>query len=128
MSEFSDTKPMVQQGKEIAAGAATKAQGGVRATQQAANNALDKASDKIDEIKSNASPLLDQASEQAQKLMQQAREMFNDTVQKLRDEASDASDKAVAYAKDEPIKALLIAGATGALLMGLITMMSRSRD
>jgi len=30
--------------------------------------------------------------------------------------------------KDEPIKAMLIAAATGALLMGLITLLSRSRD
>jgi ElaB/YqjD/DUF883 family membrane-anchored ribosome-binding protein len=34
----------------------------------------------------------------------------------------------VAYVKDEPIKAMLIAAATGALLMGLITLISRSRD
>jgi ElaB/YqjD/DUF883 family membrane-anchored ribosome-binding protein len=34
----------------------------------------------------------------------------------------------VAYVKDEPVKAMLIAAATGAVLMGLISMMGRSRD
>ena len=129
MNEFSGTPQSVgQQGKDVVDNAAGKAQSGVRSTQRAANNALDQASNKIDELKKDGAPLLDQASDQAQKLMQQGREMFNDALQKLRDEASDASDKAVAYTKDEPIKAMLIAAASGAFLMGLITMMGRSRD
>ena len=128
VDDFSNTKPMSQEGKDAVSSATSKAQGGIRATQQAANSALDKASDKIGELKNEASPLLEQASDQAQKLVQQAREMFNDAFQTLRDEASEVSDKAVAYTKDEPVKAMLIAAATGAALVGLISMMARSRD
>lgn len=39
----------------------------------------------------------------------------------LRDKAMQASDKAVTYTKDEPVKAMLMAAAAGALLMALLT-------
>ena len=36
--------------------------------------------------------------------------------------------RAAAYARDEPMKSLLIAAAAGALLMGLLSLMVRSDD
>lgn len=39
-----------------------------------------------------------------------------------------ASDDTVSYIKDEPVRAMLIAAATGAALMALLSMMGRSRD
>ena len=107
------SKPLSQQGMELADTAATKL--------------MDKASDTVDKFKSNAAHLLDQVSDQAQKLLQQGREVFHDMTQKARERASEASDIAVGYTKDEPIKALLIAATIGAFLMGLISMMARSR-
>ena len=55
-------------------------------------------------------------------------EAVRDTSQQLREKALRASDSAVGYVRDEPIKAMLIAAATGALLMGIVALMSRSRD
>ena len=46
----------------------------------------------------------------------------------VRQRALQASEKAAAYARDEPIKTLLIAAAAGALLMGLLSLMVRSDD
>ena len=57
---------------------------------------------------------------------QVVKEAVRDTSQQLRERAVQAQDMTVAYVKDEPIKAMLIAAATGALLMGLITMLGRS--
>ena len=37
-----------------------------------------------------------------------------------------AQDTTVGYIKDEPVKSMLIAAATGAALMALVSMMSRS--
>ena len=128
MDTSNTSKPLSQQGKDVADAAASKMQGGIQSTQQAANKALDKAADKVDEVKSNVAPMLDKASDQTQKLMQQGREVLNDTSQMVREKASQASDLAVGYAKDEPVKAMLMAAAAGALLMGLVTMMARSRD
>jgi len=46
----------------------------------------------------------------------------------VRQRALQASDKAAAYARDEPMKSLLIAAAAGALLMGLVSLVVRSDD
>ena len=51
-----------------------------------------------------------------------------ETAERLRRGALQASDRALAYAKDEPMKSLLIAAAAGALLMGIVTLMVRSDD
>lgn len=124
----SDPKPLGKQGQDAANMAADKVQSGIQSTQSAADTAINKASDKLSEFNSNAAPLLDKVSDQAQKLLQQGREVFNNTTQRVREKAAQASDMAIDYTKDEPIKALLIAAATGALLMGLVSMMARSRD
>ena len=121
-------KPLGKQGQDLANKTADKVQGAVQSTQDAANKAMSKASDKATELKSDAAPMLDKVTDQAQKLMQQGREVLHDTTQRVREKAVQASDMAVGYTKDEPMKALLIAAATGALLMGLVSMMARSRD
>ena len=46
----------------------------------------------------------------------------------VRQRALQASEKAAAYARDEPMKSLLIAAAAGAVLMGLLSLMVRSDD
>jgi len=51
-----------------------------------------------------------------------------DVAQQMRQRALQASDKAAAYARDEPMKSLLVAAAAGALLMGLVSLMVRSDD
>ena len=48
--------------------------------------------------------------------------------EQVRQRALQASEKAAAYARDEPMKSLLIAAAAGALLMGLLSLMVRSDD
>nr|MDP2190402.1 hypothetical protein [Rhodoferax sp.] len=50
-----------------------------------------------------------------------------ETSQQLRDKAQQASATTVNYVKHEPVKAILIAAATGAALMALISLISHSR-
>ena len=121
-------KPLAQQSQDMADGAAATAQGAIRSTQRAADSALDRLSDKVDEVRSQAAPILNKVTSQAEAAARRGMDAVRDTSQQLRDKANQASDMTVAYVKDEPIKAMLIAAATGALLMGLITLMSRSRD
>jgi ElaB/YqjD/DUF883 family membrane-anchored ribosome-binding protein len=71
---------------------------------------------------------LNKVTSQAEAAARRGMEAVRDTSQQLRDKATQASDMTVAYVKDEPIKAMLIAAATGAVLMGIITLLSRSRD
>ena len=122
------TKPLGQQTQDVADNAAATAQGAIRSTQRAADSALDRLSDNVDEVCTQATPILNKVTSQAEAAARRGMDAVRDTSQQLRDKATQASDMTVAYVKDEPIKAMLIAAATGALLMGLITLMSRSRD
>lgn len=122
------TKSISQQGQDIADHAAYTAEGAIRSTQRAADGALDSLSSKIDDVRSQAAPMLSKVTSQAEAAARRGIDAVRDTSQQLRDKATQASDMTVAYVKDEPIKAMLIAAATGALLMGIVTMMARSRD
>jgi len=124
----STTKPLAQQGQDIADSAAHTAQNAIRSTQKAADSALDSLSSKVEEARDQAAPLLSRVSSQAEAAARRGIEAVRDTSQQLREKALRASDSAVGYVKDEPIKAMLIAAATGALLMGIVALMSRSRD
>ena len=121
-------KPLSQQGQDMADNAADSAQGAIRSTQRAADSALDRLSDKVDEVRSQATPILNKVTSQAEAAARRGMEAVRDTSQQLRDKAKQASDMTVAYVKDEPIKAMLIAAATGALLMGLISLHGAARD
>jgi ElaB/YqjD/DUF883 family membrane-anchored ribosome-binding protein len=75
-----------------------------------------------------AGPLIDSASEQASDLAQRAVEAVRQSSEKLQDKATRASDITVKYIREEPVKSLLIAAATGAALMALANLLLRSRN
>ena len=102
--------------------------GAGKAAQHTVDNALDSLSNKVEDIRSQAMPLIDRVSGQASAAAKRSIDAVRDTSQQLRDKAVRASDSTVAYVKDEPVKAVLIAAATGALLMGLVSLMRRSRQ
>ena len=122
----STSTPLGQQGQDMADKAAGTAQSAIGSTQRAADSALNTLSSKVDDLKNQAAPMINKVSTQAQAAAQRGIEAVRDTSQQLRERAMRASDSAVGYVKDEPIKAMLIAAATGAVLMGLVALMSRS--
>jgi ElaB/YqjD/DUF883 family membrane-anchored ribosome-binding protein len=119
---------LTRQAQDMADAAAKTLRDGARTTQNAADQALDKLSDKASELKSEAAPMLGKVSERAHAYLDQGRDAARDAAQQLRDQATRASNVALGYTRDEPVKALLAAAATGALLMGVIAMLLRSRD
>jgi hypothetical protein len=58
----------------------------------------------------------------------QALDAITDMASQARDVASNASESIVAYTKKNPVKALVIAAASGALLYAAIKARSPSRD
>ena len=123
------TKSPAQKAQEMGDSAANTAQGAIRSTQRSADQALDRLSEKVDDVRGQAGPLLNKVTSQAEAAARRGMEAVRDTSQQLRERAVHAQDMTVAYVKDEPIKAMLIAAATGAVLMGLISMLAgRSRD
>ncbi len=124
----STTKPTFgQTATNVADQAASAAEGAIRSTHYAADDALDAMSNKVEDLRSQAAPLINRVSAQAEAAAKRGIDAVRDGSQQLREKALRASDSTVAYVKDEPVKSMLIAAATGAALMGLISLMGRSR-
>jgi len=108
--------------------AAVSADRAIKTTQRVANEALDSLSGSVQEMRDHAAPALNRSSEQLAALAQRGVDVMRDSSQQLRDRALRASDSTVGYIKDEPVKAMLIAAATGAALMALVSLLTRTRD
>jgi len=108
--------------------AALKADQAIRATQRVANETLDGLSDSLMDAHQQVAPLLNRAGDKASAFAQRGMAAVRDTSKQLRDKALQASDTTATYIKNDPIKAVLIAAATGAALMALVSLISRSRD
>jgi ElaB/YqjD/DUF883 family membrane-anchored ribosome-binding protein len=92
-----------------------------------ADDAFDTLATAVHELKQDAVPVLERATARAGELAERGIEAVRGSSRHLRDTAVDASDRTVAYIKDEPVKAMLIAAATGAALMALLSLVTRSR-
>ena len=60
------SKPMAQQSQDMADNAADTAQGAIRSTQRAADQALDRLSQKVDDVRSQAAPMINKVTSQAE--------------------------------------------------------------
>jgi len=67
----------------------------------------------------------DLAIKSTQRVASDALDSVRDTSRQLRDKAQHASDSTVRYIRDDPVKSVLIAAATGAALMALISLVRR---
>lgn len=107
--------------------AANSADNAIKSTKNLANNMLDGLADGVQNARNQAAPLLNRASEQASALVQRGVDTVRETSQQLQDSAQRASNTTVKYIKDEPVKSMLIAAATGAALMALVGLMGRNQ-
>ncbi|MBT3067530.1 hypothetical protein [Rhodoferax sp. U11-2br] len=99
----------------------------IRATQQAANQAVDSAGNALQDLRKQTTPVLERASEQVSAMAHRGLDSVRETSHQLRLKAEHASDSTVGYIRQEPVKAVLIAAATGAALMALVSLVARSR-
>jgi ElaB/YqjD/DUF883 family membrane-anchored ribosome-binding protein len=112
----------------IADQAAQGADNAIKSTQQVANQALESLASTVQDARKQVAPLLNRATEQASALAQRGLDAARNSAQQLRQTALQATDTTAGYIKNDPIKAVLIAAATGAALMALVSLMSRSRS
>lgn len=120
-------KPAAPQAPNFADQAADSASHAIRSTQSVANAAFDRLNAKVDSAREHAAPMIDRLSSQAEAAARRSADALRETTAQLRDKALRAQDSTVGYIRDEPVKAMLIAAATGAVLMALIGLMGRSR-
>lgn len=100
----------------------------IKSTQRVANGALDGLSDSVQDLRQQAGPVLHNAGEKVSALLQSGVDSVRDTSHQMRESALRASDSTKKYIQEDPVKAILIAAATGAALMALIGLMSRSHS
>jgi len=106
--------------------AAASADRAIKSTQRVANDALDALSSGVHDVRDQAAPALERGSEKLAALAQRSVDAVRGSTQHLKESALRASDNTVSYVKDEPVKSILIAAATGAALMALIGLLTRS--
>ena len=107
--------------------AAQSADQAIRSTQRVTEHALDNLASGARDLRQEAAPVLNRAAEQASALAHRGLDAIRQGSHRLTEKAQHASDNTVNYIKDEPIKAVLIAAATGAALLAVIWIVSRSR-
>jgi ElaB/YqjD/DUF883 family membrane-anchored ribosome-binding protein len=126
--ESSITGNLPKNGQTIADRAAGKVQDGIRDAQQTAKDAGNTLSNKIEDLRSEAGPTLSKVVGRAQSIGRQGMDAVSDAAQRARTFSANASDLVIDYTKENPVKALLIAAATGAAILGLIKVLKDSRD
>jgi ElaB/YqjD/DUF883 family membrane-anchored ribosome-binding protein len=87
-----------------------------------------KIADKVDDLRGDATSSLTKAASRAQAMGRQSIDAISEVASQARDVASNASDSIVAYTKKNPVTALAIAAASGALLYAAIKALTPSRD
>ena len=126
---ITSNKPLGQtSANDLAAQATQGADNAIKSTQRFANDTVNSLADKVQDVRDQAAPVISRVAEKAETLARLGIDAVKDSSQQIRDKAVRVSDSTVGYIKDEPVKAILIAAATGAALMALISMMTRSRD
>jgi ElaB/YqjD/DUF883 family membrane-anchored ribosome-binding protein len=116
------SKDLSQTTNHMADQASRSAEHAIDATRSMVGQKMDGMADTMKNLHDQTAPLLDRASEVAKRGVNSRRQTSNELLNK----AHQATDTTVSYIKDEPVKAMLIAAATGAALMALMSAMSRN--
>lgn len=98
----------------------------IQSTRKMADQALGGLDQSVDALRERAGPKFDQVTQGVSDLAHQGVQTVRDTGRRLRDSAVHASEGTVQYVRDEPVKSMLMAAATGALLMALVSLLARS--
>lgn len=108
--------------------AASATKGGLDAASAGADRALNAGFGKLGAVRHKMAPALRQGFEQARTWADEKADRVQHGVQAVGDRADDLADRVLGYARKEPVKALLIATAVGAGLLGLLALVARSDD
>lgn len=102
-----------------------KAMGNSRAM---ANDTLDRAEDKVRNLRGSIDPLVDKLASQAQKLARQSMDMASEASERAQRSLHRYTDATTRYVANEPVKSVLIAAAVGAAVALLVTTLRDRRE
>ena len=126
--ESTSTGNFSKSSQALADKAADKAQSGIRGAQDTVKSVGNALSSKIEDVRSEAGTAVNRGSKRAQSMGKQGIDAITDMAGQVGDMASNANDSIVAYTKKNPVLALGIAAAAGALLYRAIRALTPSRD
>lgn len=89
--------------------------------------AVERAFDKLADSAASVPLAVERAAGRASDAARLGTQKLQEGTQQVKAQLTHATDSALAYTKDEPVKALLIAAATGAGLMALVSLLGRRR-
>ena len=98
----------------------------IRAAQHAANEALATLANTMESLRKQASPWLSQSGDDLGNLAQRGLDRANHAAHRLQTRALQASSDVEHLIVKDPLKAVLVAAASGAALMALLTLVTRS--
>ncbi|NRF68146.1 hypothetical protein HLB44_14225 [Aquincola sp. S2] len=113
---------------ELASGAAKGADEAIGSTRRVANEALDSLQSNVDRLRESVPNAFKTAAAQVEELTRRGMDRAREASVGVRDRAHQAGDKTVGYIKDEPVKSVLIAAATGAAVALLVGWAMRRRS
>ncbi len=108
--------------------AANKADQALQSTRRMGAEAAQAVQAGIDGLREGVPSAISRATAQAEDLTRRGLERARQASATVRDKAVQVSDQTVGYIKDEPVKAVLVAAAAGAVTALLIGWLSRSRS
>lgn len=113
--------------KSLADQADSSADRALLSTRRLANEAMDGLASGVQHLRDGVDPVMARASQKASDLAHQGMDALRDGTRHVQDRARRLSGDTVGYIRDEPVKAVLIAAAAGAVLAGLLSLMTRPR-
>lgn len=108
--------------------AANKAEQALQSGKRMGSDVAQAVQSGIDSVREGVPSAISRATAQAEDLTRRGIERARQATATVREQATRVSDQTVGYIKDEPVKAVLVAAAAGAVTALLIGWLSRSRS
>ena len=116
LQDAQPTSSLAPKLEAVADRATTKAHGMIDRARDSTGHALDALSGGVDTVGHRAPEVINRVAAQVEELARRGIERARDTSAQVREQVGIAGDRTVARIQDQPIKAVLIAAAVGALL------------
>jgi ElaB/YqjD/DUF883 family membrane-anchored ribosome-binding protein len=126
--ESANTSNFAKSSQALADKTAGKVQAGIHGAKDSVKDAADALSSKVSIAQNSAGPLFRKASGRAQSAAQQSLDALNGMADQAREVVSSATDSVVSYTKKNPLQALAIAAASGALIYAALKAFRTYRD
>lgn len=100
----------------------------VDSTREYANDALQKAENKVRELRGQVDPMVDMLASKAQKLARQSLDLASEAKQRAQQSLSQAAGATGRYVSEQPLRSVLIAAAVGAAVAILVSATRHRND